>query len=86
MEQITVLYFGDLMARLEIGRESLRLPSHLASVAGLMRALAARGGPWAQAFGSERPTLHITVNKRDADPQTPLKGGDEIAFVESIPL
>lgn len=86
MEHITVLYFGDLMARLEIGRENLRLPPSLANVSGLMRALAARGGPWSQAFGGERPTLRVTVNKQDASPDTPLKGGDEVAFVESIPL
>ncbi len=86
MEQVTVLYFGDLMARLEIGREQLRLPPGVRDVAGLMRLLAQRGGDWARAFGQPRPTLRITVNKRDADASAPLQAGDEVAFVESITL
>ena len=86
MEQVTVLYFGDLMAKLEIGREQLRLPPNAKDISGLMRMLAMRGGDWAQAFGKPRATLHITVNKQEADPATPLKAGDEVAFVESIAL
>jgi molybdopterin converting factor small subunit len=86
MNPVTLLYFGDLMAKLQIGRESLRLPMSVRDVAGLMKLLAVRGGDWQAAFGASRPTLRITVNKQDADPTTELKAGDEIAFVESVSL
>jgi molybdopterin converting factor small subunit len=86
MNPITLLYFGDLMTRLQIGRESLRLPMSVKDVAGLMKLLAMRGGDWQTAFGQARPTLHITINKKDAGIDTALQGGDEVAFIESVSL
>lgn len=86
MNPITILYFGDLMAKLSIGRESLRLPMSVKDVAGLMKLLAMRGGDWQAAFGQARATLRVTINKRDADFATALQGGDEVAFIESVSL
>ena len=86
MNPITVLYFGDLMAHLALGRESIRLPASVKDVAGLMKLLAMRGGDWQKAFGQTRSTLRVTINKHDADFATPLQGGDEVAFIESVPL
>jgi molybdopterin converting factor small subunit len=86
MNPITLLYFGDLMTRLQIGRESLRLPMSVKDVAGLMKLLAMRGGDWQTAFGQPRPTLRITINKKDAGTDTALQGGDEVAFIESVSL
>lgn len=86
MNPITVYYFGDLMAKLLIGQEKLRLPPNVKDVAALMKVLAQRGGDWRQAFGQVRPTLRITINKREADPTSPLQAGDEVAFVESVSI
>lgn len=86
MNPITILYFGDLMAKLAIGRESLRLPMSVKDVAGLMKVLAMRGGDWQAAFGQPRATLRITINKQDADASATLQGGDEVAFIESVSL
>lgn len=86
MNPVTVLYFGDLMAKLQIGRESLRLPMSVKDVAGLMRLLAARGGDWQAAFGGARQTMRVTINKQDAGPATEIKAGDEIAFIEAVSL
>jgi molybdopterin converting factor small subunit len=86
MNPITILYFGDLMAKLQIGRENLRLPMSVKDVAGLMKVLAMRGGDWQAAFGQSRATLRVTINKRDADFASPLQGGDEVAFIESVSL
>lgn len=86
MNPITVLYFGDLMAKLGIGRETLRLPPSVKDIAALMKVLAVRGGDWQAAFGQARATLHITINKRDADPAAEIKAGDEVAFIESVSL
>ena len=86
MDPVTVLYFGDLMAKLSIGREQFRLPPNVKDVATLMRMLAMRGGDWKAAFDKPRSTLRITVNKKDADAATPLQGGDEVAFIEMLSL
>jgi molybdopterin converting factor small subunit len=86
MNPITLLYFGDLMTRLQIGRESLRLPISVKDVAGLMKLLAQRGGDWQKAFGAPRSTLRVTINKQDADFTSALKAGDEVAFIEFVSL
>ena len=86
MPPITLLYFGDLMAHLQIGRETLRLPLSVRDVAGLMKLLAMRGGDWQKAFGEMRASMRVTINKKDADFSTAIQGGDEIAFIESVSL
>ena len=86
MNPVTVLYFGDLMTQLQIGREQLRLPPSIKDVAGLMRVLAMRGGDWQRIFGQPRPTLQVTVNKQEAGGLSTLEPGDEIAFIEGISL
>lgn len=86
MNPVTLLYFGDLMTKLSIGRETLRLPPSIKDVAGLMKVLATRGGDWQAAFGEQRATLQIMINKKEASPASALQGGDEIAFIESVSL
>jgi len=86
MHNLTIYYFGDLMGKLGLGRETLRVPPSHATIAGLMSLLAIRGGDWDKAFSKPRSTLQIMVNKRAAQPDTALASGDEIAFIESIAL
>jgi molybdopterin converting factor small subunit len=86
MPPVTVLYFGDLMNQLAIGREQLRLPPNVATVEALMRLLSQRGGDWKRAFAQPRATLRIMVNKREAAADAAIAGGDEVAFVESLSL
>lgn len=86
MNPVTLLYFGDLMARLGIGREILRLPPSVKDVTSLMKTLAMRGGDWQAAFGQARPTLRVTINKGDAGFASPIQAGDEIAFIESVSI
>lgn len=86
MNPVTIFYFGDLMARLQIGRENLRLPPSVKDVAGLMKVLAMRGGDWQAAFGQTRATLRVTINKQDAAFDSALQAGDEVAFIESVSL
>jgi|GEM_PF-1130972 len=86
MHNLTLYYFGDLMGKLGLGRETLRIPASHATIAGLMNLLAIRGGDWDKAFSSPRSSLQILVNKRPAQLDTALASGDEIAFIESIAL
>ncbi len=80
-QQITLLYFGHLVSMLGRESEYLFLPLTVKDIQGLMNHLARRGEPWLGLFGKPPRSLRITVNKQFAEVDTPIKGGDEIAFV-----
>jgi molybdopterin converting factor small subunit len=80
-QQITILYFGHLAAMLYRESEVMFLPLTIKDIRGLMAHLARRGDNWSAVFEKPRETMKITVNKQFADADTPVKGGDEIAFV-----
>lgn len=79
--QITLLYFGHLVELLYRDTEYLHLPMTVHTVADLMAHLAKRGEAWTEVFAHPRPSMRITVNKQFAEPDTPVQGGDEVAFV-----
>lgn len=80
-QQINLLYFGHLVSMLGRESEIMFLPLTVKDIQGLMKHLARRGDHWLGVFGSPPPSLKITVNKQFAEADTPIKGGDEIAFV-----
>ncbi len=86
MHTLTIYYFGDLMGKLGLGRETLRIPPSHATIAGLMNLLAIRGADWSKTFSAPRSTRKIMVNKCAAQSDTALNSGDEVAFIESIAL
>jgi molybdopterin converting factor small subunit len=80
-QQINLLYFGHLVEMLGRESEFLFLPLTVKDIRALMNHLARRGEQWQTVFGNPPRNLKITVNKQFAGPDTPIKGGDEIAFV-----
>ena len=80
-QQITILYFGHLAELLHRESEIMFLPLTIKSIKDLMAHLARRGDNWTVVFEKPRESMKITVNKQFADADTPVKGGDEIAFV-----
>lgn len=80
---VTVLYFASLRESLGVSREQLELPAGAATIATLVDALRARGDAWPQALAAGKP-WRVAVNQRMADPATPLKAGDEIAFFPPV--
>ncbi len=80
-QQISLLYFGHLVEMLGRESEFLFLPLTVKDIQGLMNHLARRGEHWLTVFGNPPRNLKITVNKQFAAADTPIKGGDEIAFV-----
>lgn len=80
-QQITILYFGHLVEMLFRESEFMFLPHSVKDVQGLMAYLARRGDNWTVVFEKPVPTMKITVNKQFAELDTPVKGGDEVAFV-----
>jgi len=80
-QQITILYFGHLVEMLYRESEFMFLPLTIKDVKGLMAHLARRGENWPLVFENPRESMKITVNKQFAEADTPIKGGDEVAFV-----
>lgn len=80
-QQVTILYFGHLVEMLNRDNEVMFLPLTVKDIKGLMTYLARREENWQRVFGQPLPQLKITVNKQFAEPETPIKPGDEIAFV-----
>jgi molybdopterin converting factor small subunit len=80
-QQITLLYFGHLAELLGRESEIMFLPLTLKTIQDLMTHLTRRGDNWTLVFEKPRASMKITVNKQFAEFDTPIKGGDEIAFV-----
>ncbi len=80
---VTVLYFASLRESLGVGREQVALPAGTPTVAALLDALRSRDSRWADAFAAGR-AWRVAVNQQMADPATPLKPGDEIAFFPPV--
>ncbi len=79
---IKVLYFARLREQLKTESESLALDPGMTDVAALTRLLRDRGGVWAEAFGG--PTVMSAVNQEMANPATPIRDGDEVAFFPPV--
>ena len=80
---VTLLYFASLRERRGRSREQVALPNASATVATLVEHLRSRDERWSDALGSGQP-WRVAVNQRMADPATPLKPGDEVAFFPPV--
>ena len=78
---IKVLYFAGL--REQVGTPGEDLDAAPATVAGLRALLMARGGAWQSALAQGR-ALRVAVNYEMAQPTTPVKPGDEVAFFPPV--
>jgi sulfur-carrier protein len=77
---IKILYFGSLVDAFDRASDELELPSQVQDVQSLMFFLAMRGEVWSK-YLRNNPGLKITVNRQFAEGGTPVRNGDEIAFV-----
>jgi molybdopterin synthase sulfur carrier subunit len=80
---IKLIFFARLREDLGTAGESIELPADVNNVAGLRAHLAARGGVWAQALAANR-AVRVAVNHDMAQPGTPVKAGDEVAFFPPV--
>ena len=78
-----LLYFARLREDLGCAEETIELPSGVDTVAGLRAHLMARGSAWQQALAPER-AVGVAVNQDMAQPGTPVKQGDEVAFFPPV--
>ena len=78
---IKLLYFAALVDKLGLASEEIELPDKVSDVRGIVQILKQRGGAWNEVFGKD--ALRITVNKQFSDLTTPIKNGDELAFISA---
>ncbi len=81
--KIKVLYFASLREQVGTRGEDLDISPEGTSVAGLRALLMARGGAWHSALAQGK-ALRVAVNQEVAQPATPVKPGDEVAFFPPV--
>lgn len=80
---LTVLWFAWLRARTGTAEERVSPPADVATVGALIDWLSARSPGHAAAFENRR-TVRCAVNQDFADPATPIRPGDEVAFFPPV--
>lgn len=79
---VNILYFASLREQVGLAHESIALPA-VATVAGLIEMLRARGGEWPDALAANKP-WRVAVNQEIAAFDTPLKSDDEVAIFPPV--
>jgi len=79
--KVKVLYFAGLREQLGTSGEDLDVSP--TTVAALRSQLMARGGAWQSALAQGK-ALRVAVNQEMAQPTTPVKPGDEVAFFPPV--
>ena len=80
---VHVLYFAWLRERMGRAEETLALPPGIGTVAELVGWLIARDAAGAHAF-ADAAVVRAAVNQDFADPATPVRPGDEVAFFPPV--
>jgi sulfur-carrier protein len=80
---LKLVFFARLREDLGTSAEELTLPAGVGTVAALRAHLAARGGAWGTTLAQGR-AIRVAVNQEMAQPTTPLKPGDEVAFFPPV--
>ncbi len=78
---IKLLYFAALVDQLGTAGEKIGLSPFPADVRELVTLLKQRSGIWEEVFGKHN--VRITANKQFSELATPLKDGDEVAFISA---
>ena len=80
---LCLVYLARLREAFGAASERVELPSGIDSVAALRTWLAARGGVWAAELAPGR-AVRIAVNHAVAQPDTPVRAGDEVALFPPV--
>ncbi|MCR4376936.1 MAG: molybdopterin converting factor subunit 1 [Rhodospirillales bacterium] len=78
-----ILYFAWLKEKTKVSEETLSLPKGVRDVAGLVAALKARGGGFAEAFANEA-IVRVAVNQEHVGFDHAVADGDEVAFFPPV--
>ena len=80
---LKLVFFARLREDLGTNAEEVALPAGVGTVGALRAHLAARGGAWGTALAPGKP-VRVAVNQAMAQPGTPVKPGDEVAFFPPV--
>jgi molybdopterin synthase sulfur carrier subunit len=80
---VTIVYFAWLRERTGAAQEALLLPDGVGTVGELMDYLATRDAGHAAAFRN-RKVVRCAVNQEFANPDSPVRPGDEVAFFPPV--
>jgi molybdopterin synthase sulfur carrier subunit len=80
---LKLVFFARLREELGTGTEELALPDGVGTVSALRAHLAARGGAWSATLAQGK-AVRVAVNHAMAQPGTPVKAGDEVAFFPPV--
>ena len=80
---LKLVFFARLREDLGTPAEELALPDSIGTVAALRAHLVARGGAWAATLAQGK-AIRVAVNQEMAQPATPVKPGDEVAFFPPV--
>lgn len=79
---VRLRYFASLRKRLGIGKETVPIPGHVNTVAGLQHWLQERGTLWAETLADQR--LLVAVNQDISERNASVSDGDEIAWLPPV--
>jgi len=82
-ETLTLVYLARLRDAFGASSERVVLPSEVTTAGELRVWLAARGGVWAAELAPGR-TVRIAVNHDIAQPETPVRPGDDVALLPPV--
>jgi len=80
---LTLVYLARLRDAFGAAGERVVLPACVTTAAQLREWLAARGGAWAIELAPGR-AVRIAVNHDIAQPETPVRPGDEVALLPPV--
>lgn len=80
---ITLRYFARLRETLGCDSEQPDLPPAVHTIGELVEWLRARGAPWSDALGADRP-FRVAVNQELAQIGTRLSANDEVAIFPPV--
>jgi molybdopterin synthase sulfur carrier subunit len=83
VETLTLVYLARLRDAFGTASERVVLPREVTTAATLRAWLAARGGSWATELAAGR-AVRIAVNHDIAQPDTPVRPGDEVALLPPV--
>jgi molybdopterin synthase sulfur carrier subunit len=78
-----ILYFAWLRTKIGVGEEDVTPPADVTTLGSLIEWLKARGPAYAEALADTR-LVRAAVNQDYAQPDHPVKAGDEIAFFPPV--
>ena len=82
--QVRVRLFAALRGQAGWGAREIRLDTGTASAADLWRQLALEAAPPDPTAVDLQPSIRVAINQVFAAPDTPLRPGDEVAFLPPI--